>query len=86
LKKSALFATYNQNDEVKKDVMGRACSMNGEKSDAHRILFAKSGGKRPLETQKFRWLDNIKMDLTETGWHGMDGLIWFRIGTIGELF
>jgi hypothetical protein len=60
--------------------------MNGEKRDAHKILFAKSGGKRPLETQKCRWLDNIKMDLKEIAWHGIDGLIWFRRGTSGELF
>jgi hypothetical protein len=32
-------------------------------------------------------VDNIKMDLGEMGWDGMDwiGLIWLRIGTSGGL-
>jgi hypothetical protein len=29
-------------------------------------------GKRPLERPKRRWVDNIKIDLRETGWDGMD--------------
>jgi hypothetical protein len=29
-------------------------------------------GKKPLGTPKCGWVDNIKMDLTETGWDGMD--------------
>jgi hypothetical protein len=28
--------------------------------------------KRPLERPRHRWVDNIKMDLTEIGWDGMD--------------
>jgi hypothetical protein len=30
-------------------------------------------------------VENIKMDLREIGWDGIDGLIWLRIGTSGEL-
>jgi hypothetical protein len=29
-------------------------------------------GKRPLERPRRRWVDNIKMDLREIGWGGMD--------------
>jgi hypothetical protein len=29
-------------------------------------------GKRPLGRPRRRWVDNIKMDLEETGWDGMD--------------
>jgi hypothetical protein len=29
-------------------------------------------GKRPLGRQRRRWVNNIKMDLRETGWDGMD--------------
>jgi hypothetical protein len=28
--------------------------------------------KRPLQRPRCRWVDNIKMDLRETGWDGMD--------------
>jgi hypothetical protein len=29
-------------------------------------------GQRPLRTSRRRWVDNIKMDLREIGWGGMD--------------
>jgi hypothetical protein len=29
-------------------------------------------GKRPLGSQRYMWVDNIKMDLREIGWGGMD--------------
>jgi hypothetical protein len=32
----------------------------------------KPEGKRPLERQRRRWVDNIKMDLLEIGWGGVD--------------
>jgi hypothetical protein len=40
----------------------------GEKRNTYRILMGKPEGKRPLG----RWVDNIKMDLREIGWGGMD--------------
>jgi hypothetical protein len=45
--------------------MGRACSRNGEKRNAYRILVGKPEGKRPLERSRRRWMNNIKMDLRE---------------------
>jgi hypothetical protein len=36
------------------------------------MLVEKSEGKLPLERPIHRWVDNIKMDLGETGWGGMD--------------
>jgi hypothetical protein len=48
--------------------MGMACSTNGEKRNAYRILV----GKRPLGRPRRRWEDNIRMDLGETEWGGMD--------------
>jgi hypothetical protein len=52
--------------------MGRECSTNAEKMNAYRILVGKPEGKRPLERPRRRWVDNIKMDLREIGWEGMD--------------
>jgi hypothetical protein len=52
--------------------MGRACSTNGEKRNAYRILVGKPEGKRPPGRPKRRWVDNIKTDLNERGWDGMD--------------
>jgi hypothetical protein len=33
---------------------------------------AKPERKRPLVRPRHRWVDNIKMDLREIGWDGMD--------------
>jgi hypothetical protein len=44
----------------------------GEKRNPYRILVAKPEGKRPLERQRCRWVGNIKIDLREIGWVGMD--------------
>ena len=37
-----------------------------------RVLGARREGKRPLERPGHRWKDNIKMDLQEVEWGGMD--------------
>jgi hypothetical protein len=52
--------------------MGRACSTNGAKKDAYRILVGKPKGKRPLGRPRDRWVNNIKIELREIGWCGMD--------------
>jgi hypothetical protein len=52
--------------------MGRTCSTNGEKGNACRLLEGNPEGKRPLGRSRRRWVDNIKMDLREIGWSGMD--------------
>jgi hypothetical protein len=44
----------------------------GEKRNAYRILVGKPEGKRPLGRPRRRWVDNIKMDLREIEWDGMD--------------
>jgi hypothetical protein len=43
-----------------------------EKGKAYRILVGKPDGKRPLWRPRRRWVNNIKMDLREIGWDGMD--------------
>jgi hypothetical protein len=53
--------------------MGRACSANGEKRNEYRILEGKPEGKR---RPRHRWVDNIRIDLREIGWNGMD---WIQL-------
>jgi hypothetical protein len=48
----------------------------GEKKYAYRILVGKPGGKRPLGRPRRRWVDNIKLDLREIEWDGMN---WFDL-------
>jgi hypothetical protein len=43
-----------------------------EKSNACMILVGKPVGKRPLGRPSRGWVDNIKMDLREIGWDGVD--------------
>jgi hypothetical protein len=44
----------------------------GEKRNACRLLVGKPEGRRPLGRPRCRWLDNIRMDLVEMGWHDVD--------------
>jgi hypothetical protein len=44
----------------------------GTTRNAYRKLVGKSEGKRPLGRPRHRWVDNIKMDLREIGWNGVD--------------
>jgi hypothetical protein len=44
----------------------------GEKRNPYRISVGKPEGKRPLGRPRRKWVDNIKMDLGEIGWGGMD--------------
>jgi hypothetical protein len=57
---------------VKADEMGRACSTNGEKMNAYRILVGKPEGKRSLGRSRYRWMDSIKVDLRGIGWGDMN--------------
>jgi len=43
--------------------MGGACSLYGESNGVYRVLVGKGVGKRP----RYKWEDNIKMDLQELG-------------------
>jgi hypothetical protein len=52
--------------------MVSACSTNGKRRLAYRILVGKPEGKRPLERPRRRWVDNIKIYLREIGLDGID--------------
>jgi hypothetical protein len=47
----------------------------GEKRKACGLLVGKPEGRRPLERQRRRWVENIKMDLGEIGFGGETGLV-----------
>jgi hypothetical protein len=44
----------------------------GEERGTYRILVGRAEGRRPLGRNRRRWEDNIKMDLQEVGWEGLD--------------
>jgi len=48
--------------------MQHACMVR----NAHKILVGKFEGKGPLGSPRRRWEDNIRLDLTEIGWEGVD--------------
>jgi hypothetical protein len=52
--------------------MGGACSAHWEIRNAYKILVRKPEGKRPLGRPRRRCEDNIKMDLPEIGFEGVD--------------
>jgi hypothetical protein len=52
--------------------MDRACSTIVEKKNAYRILVGKPKGKTPLGRPRRRWVTNMKMNLREIEWDGMD--------------
>jgi hypothetical protein len=44
----------------------------GAMRNAYRILVGNPEGRRTLRRPRHRWVDNIKMDLREIGWDGID--------------
>ena len=67
-------------DHIEKNEVDGACTMYGERGGVYRVLVGKREGKRPFGRAKYRWEDNIKMDLQEVECGGMDRI---RIGTGG---
>jgi hypothetical protein len=44
----------------------------GKKTNAYRLLVGKPEGRRPLGRPRRRWVDNIRLDIVELGWGGVD--------------
>jgi hypothetical protein len=44
----------------------------GEMWTAYKLLLENPEGKRPLGRPGRRWVDNIKIDILEIGWGGVD--------------
>jgi hypothetical protein len=72
------FAIFNSSPSIIRIIKSRRMKLAGhvarmgEKRNAYRLLVGKPEGKRPLGTPRQRWVDNIKMDLAEIGWDGVD--------------
>jgi hypothetical protein len=50
---------------------GHVASMGNQRGE-QRVLVGITEGKTPLGKNRRRWLDNIKTDLQEVGWGGID--------------
>jgi hypothetical protein len=48
----------------------------GAVRNAYNILVGKPEGKRPLERPRLRWEDNLRTDLREIKWEGVD---WMQL-------
>jgi len=48
----------------------------GESGSVYRVLVGKPERKKPYGRPRYRWEDNIKMDLQEMGCEGMD---WINV-------
>jgi hypothetical protein len=46
--------------------------VDGEKRGVYNVKVGKPGGNRSLRRPRRRWEDNIRMDLQEVGYGGMD--------------
>jgi hypothetical protein len=47
----------------------------------YRLLVGKPEGKKPVGRPKRRWADNIKIDLSEIGWGGVD---WIGLAQVRD--
>jgi hypothetical protein len=56
--------------------MDSASSTNVEKMKVYRLLAGMPEGKEPLERPRSRWVVNIRMDLGEIEWGGMNWIGW----------
>jgi hypothetical protein len=52
--------------------MGMTCSVMADRRNAYMILVGKPEGKILIERRRWRWEDNIKIDLREIGWNAID--------------
>ena len=55
--------------------MGWACGVYGWGERVYRVLLGKPEGRRPLGRPRYRWVDNILIDLQEVGCGYMDWMV-----------
>jgi len=54
-------------DHIEENEMDEVCSTYDGRRTVYRVLVGKYVGKRPLETPRRRWENNIKTNLQEVG-------------------
>jgi len=59
-------------DQIVNNELGRTCNKYGEREGLCRVLVGKPEGKRSLRITRHGLEDNIKIDLQEVGYGGMD--------------
>jgi hypothetical protein len=67
-----IFYMCMEHYQVVEDDVGETCSTNVGKRAAYRLLVGKPEGKRSLGRPRLRWVANIKIDLLDIGWSGVD--------------
>jgi hypothetical protein len=70
-----LYASINIIRVINSDEMGSECSMCGRDENCIQSLVRKPEGRSPLRTARCRQEDNIRMDLREIGWEGVDWIL-----------
>jgi len=65
------FKKYYQGDKVKGNYMGGEYSTHGN-DEMHTKFWSESLKEVTLRRSRHRWEDNIKMDLAEMGWEGVN--------------
>jgi hypothetical protein len=56
----------------KEDEIGRAFKTHGRQDGCIQGFGEKTGGKRSLDTPRYRWEDNSKTDFRKVLWSGME--------------
>jgi hypothetical protein len=75
-----LYTSPNVIKMIKSKRDGQGMPHSQEKIGTHNRFCREKTQERPRQRQE----DNIKMDLTETGWQGMDWIQMVQIGVGGE--
>jgi hypothetical protein len=70
--RSVLLNKYHSGAQIKKTEMGRACGTCGRREVHNRALVGKPERRRALGRRRLMWEDNIKMDLQEVRWVGVE--------------
>jgi hypothetical protein len=63
---------YASSSRIRRMRWAKHVTRMADKRNAYSILVGNPEGKRPLKRQRCRWVNNIKLDLREIGWGGMD--------------